>query len=55
MISRRLVLGSIAASVATPCLAQKPGRRLRIGFQKGEPILIAAKQQRSFETEFGKV
>lgn len=55
MISRRLVLGSMAASVASPSLAEKPGRRLRIGFQKGEPILIAARQQRSFETEFGKV
>jgi sulfonate transport system substrate-binding protein len=54
MISRRLVLGSIAASITTPSLAQKP-RRLRIGFQKGEPVLIAAKQQRSFETEFGKL
>jgi sulfonate transport system substrate-binding protein len=54
MISRRLVLGSLAASVATSSLAQSSGR-LRIGFQKGEPILIAAKQQRSFETEFGKL
>jgi sulfonate transport system substrate-binding protein len=54
MISRRLVLGSIAASVATPSLAENSGR-LRIGFQKGEPVLIAAKQQRSFETECGKL
>jgi len=52
MFSRRSILALLPAAVgalAVPTLAQ-PVRRLRIGFQKGEPTLVTAKQNRSLET-----
>jgi aliphatic sulfonates family ABC transporter substrate-binding protein len=51
MIARRLLLAYVLSSTAGAALAQT-ARRIRIGFQKGEPILIAAKQNRSFEAAF---
>jgi NitT/TauT family transport system substrate-binding protein/sulfonate transport system substrate-binding protein len=58
MFSRRSILallptalatGTFATPGATPTTAQ-PARKLRVGFQKGEPTLVAAKQNRSLET-----
>jgi sulfonate transport system substrate-binding protein len=54
MFSRRSILALLPAAVAagtlaTPTTAQ-PARKLRVGFQKGEPTLVAAKQNRSLET-----
>jgi NitT/TauT family transport system substrate-binding protein/sulfonate transport system substrate-binding protein len=58
MFSRRSILallptalaaGTLATLGATPTTAQ-PARKLRVGFQKGEPTLVAAKQNRSLET-----
>jgi sulfonate transport system substrate-binding protein len=42
-----LALGGTAASTRATAA---PGKSLRIGFQKGEPILLAAKQNRRLET-----
>jgi NitT/TauT family transport system substrate-binding protein/sulfonate transport system substrate-binding protein len=54
MFSRRSILGLLPAALAgAPILsmaAAEPARSLRIGYQKGGPILIAAKQNRSVET-----
>ncbi len=53
MITRRTLLAALPAvgigTVATRTYAA-PGKILRVGFQKGEPILLAAKQKRSLET-----
>jgi NitT/TauT family transport system substrate-binding protein/sulfonate transport system substrate-binding protein len=53
MITRRTLLAALPAAgivtAATRAMAA-PGKTLRIGFQKGEPILLTAKQNRSLET-----
>lgn len=53
MITRRTLLAALPAlgigTAATRALAA-PDKKLRIGFQKGEPILLTAKQNRSLET-----
>jgi NitT/TauT family transport system substrate-binding protein/sulfonate transport system substrate-binding protein len=58
MITRRRLIGSIsltalgvaAAPVAATSIAHAaPNKPLRVGFQKGEPILIAARQNRALE------
>jgi NitT/TauT family transport system substrate-binding protein/sulfonate transport system substrate-binding protein len=53
MVDRRFILGLLAAS-GTASLACRTtwaaSRTLRVGYQKGEPILIAAKENRSLET-----
>jgi sulfonate transport system substrate-binding protein len=54
MFSRRSILALLPTAVVTsvlgaPGIAQS-ARKLRIGFQKGEPELVAAKQNRSLET-----
>jgi aliphatic sulfonates family ABC transporter substrate-binding protein len=50
MIARRHLLAALPAiGVATARASAAPGRLLRIGFQKGEPILLVAKQNRSLE------
>jgi aliphatic sulfonates family ABC transporter substrate-binding protein len=59
MITRRSILALLPHAVATAALvapalvtsaAPQPTRKLRVGFQKGEPTLVAAKQNRSLET-----
>ena len=53
MITRRTLLGSLPAAgtgVGAARAFAAPGKLLRVGFQKGEPILLAAKQNRSLET-----
>ena len=53
MIGRRTVLTTVPALViaaATMRAAAAPARLLRVGFQKGEPILLAARQNRRLET-----
>jgi len=54
MFSRRSILALlptavVAGSVTAPANAQ-PARKLRVGFQKGEPSLVAAKQNHALET-----
>jgi NitT/TauT family transport system substrate-binding protein/sulfonate transport system substrate-binding protein len=53
MIRRRTLLATLSGlaigRAATRAIAA-PGKTLRVGFQKGEPILLAAKQKRSLET-----
>ena len=49
MLSRRSLLALTSATAATRALAG-PAKTFRIGFQKGEPVLLAARQRRSFET-----
>jgi hypothetical protein len=53
MITRRIVLAALPAlgigAAATRGMAA-PCKGLRVGFQKGEPILLASKQKRSLET-----
>jgi sulfonate transport system substrate-binding protein len=54
MFSRRSILALLpiavtAGALAAPAIAQQ-ARKLRVGFQKGEPTLVAAKQNRSLET-----
>lgn len=49
MLSRRSMLALVPATAASPASAG-PARTFRIGFQKGEPVLLAARQRRSFET-----
>jgi sulfonate transport system substrate-binding protein len=49
MLSRRSLLALTSATVATRALAG-PAKTFRIGFQKGEPVLLAARQRHSFET-----
>jgi sulfonate transport system substrate-binding protein len=51
MLSRRSLLTLASAALASRALAS-PARTFRIGFQKGEPVLLAAQQRRSFETAF---
>jgi alkanesulfonate monooxygenase len=53
MITRRTLLGSLPSAgigIGTARAFAAPGKLVRIGFQKGEPILLAAKQNRSLET-----
>jgi sulfonate transport system substrate-binding protein len=50
MITRRHMLGALSAMGITTAHATTPSKLLRVGFQKGEPILLAAKQNRSLET-----
>ncbi len=53
MLDRRFILRLLAvsgASLAYRAAWAGAARTLRVGYQKGEPILIAAKQNRSLET-----
>jgi sulfonate transport system substrate-binding protein len=53
MIDRRSLLGLMAASGAASLICRPlsaASRSLRVGYQKGEPILVAAKQNRRLET-----
>ena len=53
MITRRTLLAGLPAAgigIGTARAFAAPGKLVRIGFQKGEPILLAAKQNRSLET-----
>ena len=53
LITRRTLLGSLPAAgtgMAAARASAAPSKLLRVGFQKGEPILLAAKQNRSLET-----
>ena len=50
MITRRHLLAAIPALGIIPARAATPGTLLRVGFQKGEPILLAARQNGSLET-----
>ncbi len=53
MITRRTLLASLpAGGIATAArrVIAAPSKTVRIGFQKGEPILLAAKQSRRLET-----
>lgn len=49
MLARRSLLALPFAALAARASAAQ-SRTLRIGYQKGEPVLLAAKQNRSFET-----
>ena len=50
MLSRRSLLAALPAiGVAAASASAASGKLLRIGFQKGEPILLAAKQQHRLE------
>ena len=56
MITRRSLIASLpAAGIASrvPRAFAAASKSLRVGFQKGEPILLAAKQNRSLETLLG--
>ena len=54
MFSRRSILAllptAVMGSVLTAPANAQPARKLRVGFQKGEPTLVAAKQNRALET-----
>ena len=51
MISRRHLLAAFPAiGIAAARASAEPGKLLRVGFQKGEPMLLAAKQNHSLET-----
>ncbi len=54
MFSRRSILAVLPAAIAAGGFAipgrAQPTRKLRIGFQKGEPTLVAAKQNHALET-----
>jgi aliphatic sulfonates family ABC transporter substrate-binding protein len=48
-LSRRLLLGA-ATTLAMPAIRSRAaGKTLRMGFQKGEPVLMAAKQNQDLE------
>jgi len=49
MLARRSLLALTSVAAATRALAS-PAKTFRIGFQKGEPVLLAARQRHSFET-----
>jgi sulfonate transport system substrate-binding protein len=57
VIDRRLLFGLAGgAAVALACgrpARSEPAKILRVGYQKGEPILVAAKQNRSLEQLLG--
>ncbi len=50
MISRRHLLAALPAFGLAARAFAEPSKLLRIGFQKGEPMLVASKQNRTFET-----
>lgn len=50
MISRRTLLASLPALGIATTASAAPSKQLRIGYQKGEPMLLASKQNRSLET-----
>ena len=53
MLPRRSALGLLAASLSLAAgrsVGAAVPKQLRIGYQKGEPVLVAAKANRSFET-----
>jgi sulfonate transport system substrate-binding protein len=53
MLDRRTILGLLAsgaAAVSCRIARAETAPSLRVGYQKGEPILVAAKQNRSLET-----
>jgi NitT/TauT family transport system substrate-binding protein/sulfonate transport system substrate-binding protein len=54
MIDRRVLLGFLSGGVAAALISRpahaEPARVLRVGYQKGEPILLTAKENRSLET-----
>ena len=50
MILRRRLLAALPAiGTATAVASAAPSKLLRVGYQKGEPLLLAAKQNRSLE------
>ena len=49
MITRRHLLPA-APAFGIAAASAEPSKLLRVGFQKGEPMLVAAKQKRSLET-----
>ena len=53
MFSRRSILAllptAVVASILTAPANAQPARKLRVGFQKGEPTLVTAKQNRALE------
>jgi sulfonate transport system substrate-binding protein len=50
MISRRYLLTALPVLGIAAAASAEPSKLLRIGFQKGEPMLVASKQNRTFET-----
>ncbi len=50
MISRRHLLAALPAFGIAAKVSADPSKLLRIGFQKGEPLLVASKQNRTFES-----
>ena len=54
MFSRRSILALLPSAIAAGGVATsgraQPARKLRIGFQKGEPTLVTAKQNRALDT-----
>lgn len=51
MMSRRQLLAAVPAfGIAATSASAAPSRLLRIGYQKGEPMLVASKRNRSFES-----
>ena len=49
MVSRRHLLAALPALCIAATASAEPSKLLRIGFQKGEPLLVAGKQSRTFE------
>lgn len=49
MISRRHLFAALPAFGIATAASAAPSKVLRIGFQKGEPLLVASKQNRTFE------
>jgi sulfonate transport system substrate-binding protein len=50
VISRRHLLAALPAFGIAATASAEPSKLLRVGFQKGEPMLVASKQNRSLET-----
>jgi NitT/TauT family transport system substrate-binding protein/sulfonate transport system substrate-binding protein len=50
MISRRHLLAVLPAFGIAAAASAEPSKLLRVGFQKGEPMLVASKRNRAFET-----
>jgi sulfonate transport system substrate-binding protein len=50
MISRRYLLAGLPVFGIAAAASAEPSKLLRVGFQKGEPMLVASKQNHAFET-----